>query len=404
MNSRNNKPADPRRFHRLFGVRRPRINYRRTDFPDYALMIVACALTIYLVYRHNPLLYGVGLALCAFMVVSFGIRHGLGVSTPAILRRPQDVLYAIAYKIGNLPVVYFFAGGLLLLENYFIYLTPGLPHHSGLLRQIAIGLFYLHFTALLIYRTVSLVDHWRKRELVREVLLQSSWRNVGTIRHNIRFEILHAYLTGILTHIILIAPWFLVITHAKFSLLLVPFICVLNARLHVRFLKVINDWFYRDHWLGHNSELEFLYLHGSHHDAIPSGLMAVAGNGLLEGLLRNLLGYPTAFYNPIWAFVAYSIEIHRDMDFHQYIPGIFPRLGAEFRAVGQHSTHHFGRLEPYGFGIKLDQPGFSPGFKAAFAPFPDEFSNSIRLDEELTQFEWDNPRHRWYLEMSRKYE
>jgi hypothetical protein len=240
--------------------------------------------------------------------------------------------------------------------------------------------------------------------LVREVLLQSSWRNVGRVRQNIRLEIVHAYLTGILTHIILIAPWYLIITHVKFSVLLVPLICLLNARMHVWFLKVINDWFYRDHWLGHNSELEFLYLHGTHHDAIPSGLMAVAGNGLLEGLWRNLLGYPTPFYNPLWAFVAYSVEIYRDIDFHQYIPGIFPRLGAEFRAVGQHSTHHFGRLEPYGFGIKLDQPGFSAGFKAAFRQFPDEFSNSIRLDEELTQFEWDNPRHRWYLEMSRRYE
>jgi hypothetical protein len=124
----------------------------------------------------------------------------------------------------------------------------------------------------------------------------------------------------------------------------------------------------------------------------------------LEGLLRNTLGYPTPFYNPVTAFVAYSLEIQRDIDFHQYIPGIFPRLGKEFREVGQHSTHHFGRLEPYGFAIKLDQPGFSARFRQVFTKFPDEFSNSIRLDEQLTQFEWDNPRHRWYLEISKKYE
>jgi hypothetical protein len=210
--------------------------------------------------------------------------------------------------------------------------------------------------------------------------------------------------TGVLTHLVLIAPWYFVITHLQFSVLFLPVAVAVNLFLHVRFLKAINAWFYRDHWLGHNAEMEFLYLHGPHHDAIPSGLIAVAGNGFLEGLLRNVVGYPTPFYNPAIAFVAYTMEVQRDIDFHQFIPGVFPRLGNEFRQVGQHSTHHFGRLEPYGFGIKLDQPGFSEEFIKLFKSFPEEFSNSIHLDEVLTDFEWDNPRYRWFLEICKKYE
>jgi hypothetical protein len=91
------------------------------------------------------------------------------------------------------------------------------------------------------------------------------------------------------------------------------------------------------------------------------------------------------------------------MDFHQYIPGIFPKVRREFRQVGQHSTHHFGRLEPYSFGIKLDQPGVPESFRKMFGRLPDEFVNGVRLDEQLNQFEWDNPRRRWYVEICKKY-
>jgi hypothetical protein len=398
------KDPDPARFHRLFGVRTPRIAYRGSDFVDYVLMILLCALVITCAYASSAkLMYGSGIALCCFMVVSFWVRNGSSLCLPFILKRPQDVLYTILYKIENLPAAYFGAAAVLALENYLIYLTPGLPHHVELMRTIAIWLFYAHFVALLTYRTVSLLDHWRKREHVKEVLLQSSWRRVAVRGKDLRYEIIHAYFTGVLAHVVLIAPWYMVITHVKFSVLFLPVVCLVNVVMIARFFKVVNAWFYRDHWLGHNSELEFLYLHGSHHDAIPSGLIGVAGNGFLEGLFRHALGYPTPFFNPVIAFLANCLEVKRDMDFHQYIPGVFPKVRREFRQVGQHSTHHFGRLEPYSFGIKLDQPGVPEAFKKMFGRLPDEFVNGVRLDEQLNQFEWDNPRRRWYVELCRKY-
>jgi hypothetical protein len=397
--------ADPKRVHRLFGEHKPRITYRGRDLADYTLMILFCGLVVTCVYRTTAVpMFCIGIVLCIWMLTTFVIRNGAELSMPFILRRPQEILYTVFYKLENLPAAYFGAIAVLLLENYLIYLTPAWPHHTELMRSLALALFYGHFLLMVGYRTVSLVDHWRQRAKVKEVLLQSSWRQVASRREDIRFEILHAYLTGLLAHVVLIAPWYFIITHLKFSVVFMPMVCAVNLFMGMRFFRVVNAWFYRDHWLGHNSELEFLYLHGPHHDAIPSGMIGVAGNGFLEGLLRHALAYPTPFFNPVVAFLLNTFEVKRDMDFHQYIPGIFPKVRREFRQVGQHSTHHFGKLEPYSFGIKLDQPAVPEKFKAMFGRLPDEFVNGIRLDEQLNGFEWDNPRRRWYVELCKKYE
>ena len=398
------KQADKQRYHRLFGARKARINYAKTDFLDYLLMCLICAAAIVAAYGAASPLGMAGLAMCAFMAVSFAVRHGVALKVPLLLRRPQDVVFMLAHKVENLPWVYWVALAVGLLEYLAIQATPQWPHHVAFMRAAGIALFYLHLAGIVLYRTVSLADHLRKHALVSKVLLASPWKNAGLVRTQIRYEIVHAYVTGLLTHLILVAPWFFVMTHWQFSVLFAPLVCVLNVAVHMKFIRLINGWFYRDHWLGHNSEFEFVYLHGSHHDAIPAGLIAVAGNGFLEGLMRNIVGYPTPFYNPLLAFFAYTVEVKRDIDFHQFIPGIFPTLPLEFRRVGQHSTHHFGHLEPYGFAIKIDQPGLSPSFVSVFKSFPEEFSNSAALDEALTGFEWDNPRHRWFVKICEEHE
>lgn len=393
-----------RRYHQLYGVRKARINYAKTDFLDYVLMLLMVAATLVAIYGWGSWLAGAGLLLCVFMLGSFVRRHGVAFKRPLLLRRPQELLYSLVHKVQNLPHVYWLALGLALAETALVRWTPDWPHHTELMRKIGFGLFYLHLAGITLYRTASLVDHLRRHALLSEVLAQSPWKNAGRVRENIRYEIVHAYATGLLTHLVLLAPWYLALSWLQFSVLLLPLACIANFLLHRRFLKLINGWFYRDHWLGHNSEFDFVYLHGSHHDAIPVGLIGVAGNGFLEGLLRNFIGYPTPFYHPLMAVLAYSVEVKRDIDFHQFVPGIFPTLPLEMRRVGQHSTHHFGHLEPYGFAIKLDQPGLSPELVGVFRHFPEEFSNSARLEEELTGFTWDNPRHRWFVEICEKYE
>jgi hypothetical protein len=373
-------------FHKLYGIRRARIGYHKRDFLDYILMIALSALAVSLSYGVGHVMSIAGLALCVLMLPTFIARHGVEFRVPLILKRPQDVLYMLAYKLRNLRPMYFIAIGLLLLENVLIAATPNLPHHVELMRTIAFYLFYTHFISITAYRTAILVDHLAKKELVREVLMQTPWKRVVNEKTNITLEIAHAYCTGLLTHIVLIAPWYLVISYFSFSVIFLPPVCLINVIVHWKWIKALNAWFYRDHWVGHNSELEFVYLHGPHHDAIPSGMIAVSGNGFLEGITRYTLGSPTAFYNPVISFMINMWEVKTDIKRHQYIPGVFPRLPKSYLEIFQHSTHHYGLLEPYSIGLKS------------------ETMDTVRLDEELTGFKWDNPIQRKILSLYDKYQ
>lgn len=395
---------DTGHFHRLYGTKKPRATYQRKDFADYVLMTLITAAVAWLSYGpYQPMsLVALGLSVC--MIAVFPLRHGLELSLPILLTRPQDVLYSILYKIQNLKPPYLFALGMLVIENVIIRLTPGLPHHPELIHRIALYVFYAHFLGITAYRTVVLIAHLRNKELVREILMDSAWKVNLERQPNITLQILHAYFTGVLTHIVYLAPWYLVIKYSDFSLVLLPITCVAAVFIQLKWTRAVNDWFYRDHWVGHNSQLEFVYLHGTHHDTIPSALIGVAGNGHLEGFLRGILGFPIAFYNPIMAAVYYSIDIKIDIDSHQYIPGIFPMQPKEFYLVTQHSTHHFGRVEPYSFAIDLDQPGVSDATRKRLAVLPQELRYSIRLDEKLTGFKWDNALHRRLLELVDKYQ
>ena len=398
---RGNNPAF---FHKLYGIRRARIGYHKRDFLDYILMIALSALAVGLSYGVDHVMSIAGLALCVLMLPTFIARHGVEFRVPLILKRPQDVLYMLAYKLRNLRPMYFIALGLLLLENVLIAATPNLPHHVELMRTIAFYLFYAHFISITAYRTAILVDHLAKKELVREVLMQTPWKRVVNEKTNITLEIAHAYCTGLLTHVVLIAPWYLVISHFSFSVIFLPLVCLINVIVHWKWIKALNAWFYRDHWLGHNSELEFIYIHGTHHDAIPSGMVAVAENGFLEGFLRFTVGAPASFYNPVISFLFFTVEIKSDINLHQYIPGVFPRMPRRWMEIAQHSTHHYGLLAPYSIGMKLDQPGISEDRKKSNSWYPDEVTNSIRLDEELTGFKWDNPIQRRILSLYDKYQ
>ena len=396
--------VDPKHFHKLYGVRKPRTTYQAKDFFDYALMTLVCGLVVYFTFGPMHVVTGVGIVLCVYMIIAFLLRHGAEAAVPLLLRRPQDALYMVVYKIQNIRPVYYFALAVLLLENYIIHITPDLPHHVELMRSIALWLFYIHLGGITIYRTIILVAHLRKRQMVREFLMETTWKKAFSKRDNVVLEIFHAYFTGLLAHIVTLAPWYLVITHLEFSVLALPLVLLINVFTEFWYLKVVNSWFYRDHWLGHNSELEFIYLHGTHHDAIPSGLIAVAGNGHLEGFVRYLIAFPTFFLNPIATFAFLTLIVRQDIATHQYIPGVFPKLKRKYLETAQHSTHHMGRLEPYSFGLKKDQPDESEAAaKKASSAIPDELMNSITLDEQLTGFEWDSESQKKYLHLFDKY-
>jgi hypothetical protein len=391
-------------FHKLYGAKQTRITYQKKDFLDYTLMSIFTGLIIYFSYGSESLMAKIGIFLCLLLNISFVIRHGFEFSLPAIFKRPQDVLYMFIYKIQNIKLEYYFALGFLVLENYLISLTANLPHKVELTHKIALYLFFIHFTLITIYRTVILIAHLHKKEHVREVLMDTAWKAHLIRQPSIILEIFHAYFTGILTHILLIAPWFIIISYFNFSIIFLPVACALNIFIFRKALEHFSVWYYRDHWLGHNSEIEFLYLHGSHHDAIPSGLIGVSGNGHIEGFLRHTIGGPIQFFNPLITFLLYTTDIQRDIALHQYIPGVYRKTTREFHGVHQHSIHHFGKLKPYGFGLNLNQPNIPEEIVKQFKIIPDSLKNSAKLDEQLNGFEWDNPKHKWFLELFDKYQ
>lgn len=398
------KEADPAFFHKLYGAKSSRLVYRGDDFLDYVLMITLTWLVAAFVFGPTHPMSFITLGLCTAMIYTFVKRHGWEVRVPTIMKKPQEVLYMFLYKLENMRLPYFIAAVFLLLENYLIYLTPDWPHHTALMRKIAFGLFYTHLAVLTAYRTVILVAHLRSREHVRGFLMQTSYRALLSKQPSITLEIFHAYFTGLLTHVLLITPWYFASTHFNYSLVFLPITIPAGLYIHSRFLKVVDKWFYRDHWIGHNSELEFLYLHGTHHDAIPSGLIGVSGNGYLEGVLRHSMGGPGIFYNPVVLFLIHSFDVKVDIDGHQFIPGVYPHVPKEIQLINQHSTHHYGKLEPYSAGLKFDQDWISPELrKAADIVFSKEMQNSVQLDEKLTGFQWDNPRYRDFIKLYEKY-
>jgi len=399
-----NKEANPAAFHKMYGVKVSRLVYRGDDFLDYILMLALTWLVAAFVYGMVHPLSIVTLGLCFAMIFTFTKRHGVELRVPTIVKRPQDILYLLIYKIQNMRLTYFIAAALLLLETYLISVTPNLPHHTELMRKIGLGLFYTHLVLLTGYRTAILVSHLRHKEHVREFLMQTSWRVALTKQPSIALEIVHAYFTGLLTHVLLLTPWYFSITRFNYSLVFLPVAVVGGLFIHSKFNKVVNEWFYRDHWVAHHSELDFLYLHGPHHDAIPSGLIGVSGNGYLEGVFRHSMGGPGLFYNPVVLFLVHSFDVKADIDGHQFIPGVYPNIPMAGQLINQHSTHHFGKLEPYGLGINFDQPDIPDDLRRmASKVFTTEQLHSAKLDEQLTGFKWDNQRYKQYLELYEKY-
>ncbi len=171
--------TDPGFYHKIYGsntLRKPRTVYYKKDFIDYTVMMVLTALVIGMSYGFRHFMSITGYALCAFMVAAFAIRHGVEIIVPVLFRDPAELFWVWVYKLRNLRPVYFVALGLLVLENVVIRLTPGLPHHSEWIRQGAFYLFYLNVAGITVYRTISLIDHLIKREMVREILMQTPWR------------------------------------------------------------------------------------------------------------------------------------------------------------------------------------------------------------------------------------
>lgn len=395
------KPLNAEKYHKLYGNKKSRIKFQGADFLDYYLMITICFVLIYLVYGMNNVFTWLGCCCCLFMLITFPIRHGCKLTVPVIMREPQSIIYLIIYKTCNIRYPLLLALFFLLLENYIIYLTPQLPHAVTFMHYLAIILFYLHFALITLYRTIILISHLYNRKIIFNALSETVWKNFLPDEKNTVLEIGHAYVNGILTHIITMAPWYLIINLFHYSAILIPLALITNFYIESHFMKIVNYWFYRDHWVSHHSEFEFIYLHGSHHDSIPSALIGVAENGFLEGFFRQFLGFAHAYYNPIAYFITTTALVYSNMKAHQYIPGVYPEvaLGKNTSIQSQHSIHHYWKLEPYGLGGYYNDDIPKQKEKVGFFTIPDDLINSIKIDEQLNGFERNNEAYKKFLEL-----
>jgi len=186
--------------------------------------------------------------------------------------------------------------------------------------------------------------------------------------------LLHAFVTGIYTHLVTLIPWFcyLKLVDASARSALDPssldatlcFMMALSWTIRAAFVEPkivkdfedneLNDWYIRDHWLGHHDLFEFNYMHGPHHDALPVGMIAVADNGPVEGLVRHFLGHFDSFKCPPHAAYSWTKTVIRDLVGHQYVPGVFPWSFSVVDVGVHHIEHHFLSMHPLGNGIASD--------------------------------------------------
>ncbi|MBD2179302.1 hypothetical protein H6F42_20470 [Pseudanabaena sp. FACHB-1998] len=191
-----------------------------------------------------------------------------------------------------------------------------------------------------------------------------------------------------------------------FSLISAPVTLFLSCLIHQHFYKTKSDWYYRDHWLSHHIEFDFVYLHGNHHDTIPSGLIGVAGNGFLEGFLRHTLGHPTTFLNPVAAFFIHNRTVKSDINNHQYIPGVYPFVTT--LETTHHSVHHYGNLAPYGLGLilteKIHFTNCPEKEKSRIRKLPKAYTEALKLDESISGYCRNNTKFKQYKELVLKFE
>lgn len=239
-----------------------------------------------------------------------------------------------------------------------------LASDSLLLRPFPyLTVFLVTFMGITTFRTAILIAHLRRAAHVREVLESSPWkhemRGLGVIHH-----ILQAYVTGLISHACYLIPalifWRLTApTYAREAVLLLDAVLVLGFRsvrhgfptaLQQTLVRAeVIDALTSAHTADHKSRFNFAVLHGHHHDAIPSALMAAGESGFVESIDRGI-SYLTFLGSAIWTLCINALMTAANMVGHQYIPGVYPYSKYTVQTKLHHVVHHYGSLRPLGLG------------------------------------------------------
>jgi hypothetical protein len=365
------------------------VGYTSRDFLLYILSLAGfgalCIVAFPVVWVQLLLL-----SLLVFMAVVFVIRVGVSADWPSLAVFVRGVLtypFALVREVirGTLPfllpwlVGYAIALPLehVLRERWgdsFLYST--VPYYT---------IFLTTFALVTAFRTVALVHHLQRRAHIAAFLAASPYRTF-TRGVSTTVLIVHAYVTGVLSQIggVLPSLIFAQLTQPTYLRELVAaaigWLIVVVCRIDT--VKAFNRWFAGDHARAHTSRFWFTVFHGTHHDAIPSGLIGGAGgNGFLEGVHRSIACFWFLQGGVLFLGIFGPIGVVHDMMVHQYIPGVFPFCRNVLVARAHHALHHFFTLEPLSVGSQR--------------ALEEDVRNGYRMD---------NPKARWFAEVAAKHE
>jgi hypothetical protein len=218
-------------------------------------------------------------------------------------------------------------------------------HCSRLMFEIQIWLFHVRVLKMILWRTVILAHHLLKRDQVEAFLQQTGFRRY--VRScDITVHIAHAYCTGTLADfgLIMFGALRIQLLQQSFPFLLMELWCIFSRKFpgygpELEYQDIINQ-FYRNHSKDHYDNNFFVFIHGSHHDAIP--ISVISAHGFWEACLASQLDNACG---PIVALLRCSSTWHSYRT-HQYVPGVFPFSKYVVASKVHHVEHHYFKLLP----------------------------------------------------------
>jgi hypothetical protein len=378
------------------------IQYRKEDYPLYLLSLLVPGLLILPILPHLAAQVALLVGLL-YLATVFLVRHGASFDTSVFRVMFDGVcaypgILARGWRLARhavIPVAAIFA--LTLIAEQL--LRPRLAGTIWLRAFPWQWVVWTPFLLITIFRFVILVAHLLRASVVRDVLVASPQKQ-SIERLPIQQHIVHAFVTGMIAHLSLVAPCALFFlwtspTVLREALLIGGYTAWSGIARPLRKRKLLgrpgviaNRLVYQNHHIAHRSRFYFTVFHGHHHDAIPSALIgSAAGTGFLENADRAMTTLEPLksilIVQATWAWV-----IAFDMVVHQYIPGVFPFAKPTITGVSHHVTHHFGRALPLGiiFSGYVEPGDMENGYKpdnAVTRWFLKEVEQREGIDPEL---------------------
>ncbi|HXH38618.1 MAG TPA: hypothetical protein VNN08_08315 [Thermoanaerobaculia bacterium] len=378
------------------------MQYRAEDFPLYLLGLVLAGTLIApaLPSRSEQLLL---VAALLYMVAFFLIKHGAKFE----VRFFHDVLEGLTrYPVMLVRNWWMARHAIIPITGVFLlaltgerFLRPALAGTKWLNRFPWWWVVWTAFLLITLFRVTILIAHLLRASVVREVLEDSAQKKMIEVLP-MHQHILHAFITGMLAHLSVVAPCVLFYMLTKPSnlrevLLVAGYVVWSGVARPLKKRKIIEsppkigfNLVYQNHTIAHRSRFFFTVFHGHHHDAIPSALIGSAGGtGFFENVDRGLTWLD--FLNSVVVMqILWGYSILFDMVVHQYIPGVFPFAKVTVLGTAHHVTHHFGSALPLGliFNGYIETRDYDNGYKSdnkVTRWFVDQVERREGLDPEL---------------------